>query len=92
MDFNLKNFRYVTQPFGAVMKRMQGGARLYMRALSHDQPSDKPASLKDDYPTLAEEFILPPELEHVDKNHFSSILRISGRVDMWLHYDVSSGR
>ncbi|KAH7311763.1 S-adenosyl-L-methionine-dependent methyltransferase [Stachybotrys elegans] len=88
MDFNSKNFRYITQSFHNVMSRVQEGQRLYLRSLSQAQPSDSPANLGDDFPALAREFTLPPELEHVKDNHFSSILRVSGRVNMWLHYDV----
>lgn len=88
MDFNSKNFRYVTEPFGAVMSKMKAGGRLYLRSLSKAQPSELPANLEDDFPGLAGDFVLPPELAHAHDNLFSSILRLSGRANMWLHYDV----
>lgn len=89
MDFTTKNFRYVTTEFGDFMKRVGKGDRLYLRALSTDKPTEKPAVLSDDFPLLATDFVLPPELALVDERLFSSVLRVSGPVNMWLHYDVS---
>lgn len=89
MDFNTKNFSYVTEPFGRVMEKVQMGARLYLRALSRDKPSELPAKLENDFPRLAKDFCLPAELDYVKQHMFSSVLRVSGRVNMWLHYDVS---
>lgn len=88
MDFNSKNFGYVRDSFKAVMAKMQAGRRLYLRSLSHEKPSEQAANIKDDFPKLAEDFILPPELAFVSRNLFSSVLRVSGKVNMWLHYDV----
>lgn len=92
MDSNAKNFHYVTDGFGSIMKRIQVGDRIYLRSLSKDKPSEMPAKLEDDFPTLAAEFKLPHQLGCVAENMFSSILRLSGRVNMWLHYDVSMTR
>lgn len=89
MDFNSKNFRYVTEEFGKVMSRAEAGDRLYLRALSSDKPTEKPANIDEDFPALAKDFKLPLELAFVKQNLFSSVLRVSGRVNMWLHYDVS---
>lgn len=88
MDFNSKNFRYVTDSFGAVMSRVEAGGRLYLRSLSRAKPSESPANIEEDYPSLAADFVLPTELDYVRQHLFSSVLRISGRVNMWLHYDV----
>ncbi|ODA82023.1 hypothetical protein RJ55_00528 [Drechmeria coniospora] len=89
MDFNTKNFRYVTAAFGTVMAKIQAGDRVYLRSLSREQPSEQAANIECDFPGLAAKFRLPAELEdHVSKNVFSSVLRVSGRVNMWLHYDV----
>ncbi|OHW92107.1 leucine carboxyl methyltransferase 2 [Colletotrichum incanum] len=88
MDFNAKNFRYVTKDFGDFIKEVHDGKRLYLRALSRDEPSGLPTQLANDYPSLAKDFALPSQLGFVDENAFSSVLRISGPVDMWLHYDV----
>ena len=91
MDFNSKNFRYITDTFEAFLQRAQRGDRLYLRSLSEKKPSESPANIKHDFPSLAADFILPKELQYVEDHLFSSILRISGRVNMWLHYDVSTG-
>jgi tRNA wybutosine-synthesizing protein 4 len=90
MDFNAKNFQYVTKTFSEFASEVQQGRRLYLRALSTESPADRPANLADDYPALAEDFILPEQLSFVGGNTFSSVLRISGPVNMWLHYDVCS--
>jgi tRNA wybutosine-synthesizing protein 4 len=89
MDFNSKNFQYVTDSFGNIMERIQAGGRLYLRSLSHTKPSETPANIDEDFPGIGQDFCLPEELDFVKQNLFSSILRISGRVNMWLHYDVS---
>lgn len=89
LDFNSKNFRYVTETFKSFMARAETGGRLYLRSLSQEKPSEAPANVEEDFPGLAQDFNLPPELQYVKEHLFSSILRISGRVNMWLHYDVS---
>lgn len=90
MDFNSKNFHYVTNSFGNIMDKIQNGSgRLYLRSLSHVKPAEAPANIHEDFPGLAGDFRLPEEVGFVDHNTFSSVLRISGRVSMWLHYDVS---
>jgi tRNA wybutosine-synthesizing protein 4 len=88
LDFNSKNFRYVTMSFASVMNRVQAGDRLYLRSLSQAKPSESPASLEEDFPSLNADFCLPNVLAYVEQNKFSSVLRISGKVNMWLHYDV----
>ncbi|UNI16231.1 tRNA methyltransferase ppm2, variant 3 [Purpureocillium takamizusanense] len=90
MDFNSKNFDYVRDSFGKIVSKMQAGARMYLRSLSRDKPSAAPAILENDFPRLAIDFCLPPELAHIGKNLFSSVLRMSGMVTMWLHYDVGT--
>ncbi|KAI1343805.1 leucine carboxyl methyltransferase [Xylariaceae sp. FL0016] len=88
MDFNAKNFSYVTMKFGSFLSEAEKGGKLYLRALSEEEPSDQPAKLQTDFLSLAEDFILPAELSFVADNMFSSVLRISGAANMWLHYDV----
>lgn len=90
MDFNSKNFRYVKLSFSAMMERISKGDRLYLRSLSTENPSERPAQLDEDFPQLAKDFKLADSLSLDSKNVFSSILRISGKVNMWLHYDVSA--
>ncbi|EFW98978.1 leucine carboxyl methyltransferase [Grosmannia clavigera kw1407] len=88
MDFVSKNFRYTTREFGDFIRDVGMGKQLYLRALSANQPSDVPARLYMDYPSLSDDFVLPPELEFARERVHSSVLRISGSVNMWLHYDV----
>ncbi|KAG6005918.1 hypothetical protein E4U21_007552 [Claviceps maximensis] len=88
MDFNSKNFCYVTQSFENVIRRAEAGHRVYLRALSREQPMDQPANFEDDFPGLASDFRLPDQMDSIKNSLFSSILRVSGRVNMWLHYDV----
>ena len=90
MNFLAKNFVYVTKPFGRFLDEIAQGSQQYLRSLSSEQPSERPAQLTVDFPELAADFQLPPELEFVSHNIHSSPLRISGPVTMWLHYDVSS--
>lgn len=89
LDFQKKNFRYVTKTFGAFAEQIRQGSRQYLRSLAAEKPSAKPAELGEDFPDLKPDFELPPELERVKRNVHSSPLRISGPVTMWLHYDVS---
>ncbi|RDW85720.1 hypothetical protein BP5796_04045 [Coleophoma crateriformis] len=88
MDFKTKNFAYVSKSFGDFIDNIESGEKLYLRSLSAEKPSELPANIENDFPTLAKDFRLPPELEFVAKNAHSSPLRLSGPVIMWLHYDV----
>lgn len=88
MDFQKKNFEYVRQQFGSFIDAIERGERLYLRALSKDSPSNKPTSLVEDFPGIASDFSLPAELDYVVRNAHSSPLRISGPVNIWLHYDT----
>ena len=89
MDFLAKNFKYNTQTFQEFAHDVDAGKRLYLRALSADKPSEAPARLDVDFPSLSRDFTLPPQLAFVQDRLFSSVLRVSGPVNMWLHYDVS---
>lgn len=80
MDFKAKNFRYTSMTFGEFARGIQNGARLYLRALSADAPSDRPANLAHDFPSLAADFRLPEALSMCSDNLHSSILRVSGQV------------
>ncbi|KAL8365813.1 hypothetical protein RB595_004540 [Gaeumannomyces hyphopodioides] len=88
MDFNAKNFRYTNKTFSELVDEVERGGRLYLRALSSDEPASRPANLHEDFPLLASDFALPAEMALVMQNLFSSVLRMSGPVNMWLHYDV----
>lgn len=89
MDFTSKNFGYVSKKFGEFLDQIESGKRLYLRSLSSEKPASLPAEFARDFPSLASEFHLPPELAFASENAHSSPLRISGPVAMWLHYDVS---
>lgn len=86
MDFNAKNFRYATMTFGDFAKQVKNGKRLYLRSLSADAPTDQPASLEHDFPELGTDFAFPHELRICEEHMHSSILRVSGPVNMWLHF------
>ena len=89
MSFQEKNFEYITKPFGTFVDEIQAGSRQYLRSVSSVEPSERPTTLSNDFPKLAQDFRLPPELDYVTQNAHSSPLRISSDVVMWLHYDVS---
>lgn len=89
MDFNAKNFRYTTMAFGDFAREVQAGKRMYLRALSPGAPADQAANFERDFPALAADFSLPQELVKCADNVHSSVLRISGPVNMWLHYGTS---
>ncbi|KAL8965063.1 MAG: hypothetical protein Q9197_006689 [Variospora fuerteventurae] len=88
MNFQRKNFQYVKKPFGDFITDCTRGAKQYMRSLSAEKPADQPASFRDDFPELRNDFHLPEQLATVARNEHSSPFRISGPVNMWLHYDV----
>ena len=89
MNFQRKNYSYVKKHFGDFVTEALQGSRQYLRSLAAEKPADKPACFRDDFPQLQGDFQLPEQLEMVSRNHHSSPLRISGPVNMWLHYDVS---
>ena len=91
MNFRAKNFSYSTKTFGDFIDQAERGAKVYLRSLSADRPSEIATRINDDFPSIASDFQLPSELDIVTGNEsfHSSVLRISGPVNMWLHYDVS---
>lgn len=88
MSFSSKNFAYVTKKFGDFLDEAEKGSKLYLRSLSAEKASELPADIVKDYPAISADFKLPSELASVKDNAHSSPLRISGPVNMWLHYDV----
>ncbi|APA15606.1 hypothetical protein sscle_15g103760 [Sclerotinia sclerotiorum 1980 UF-70] len=88
MNFSSKNFTYVTKKFGDFLDEVEKGSKLYLRSLSAEKASELPADIVKDYPSISADFQLPLELASVTHNAHSSPLRISGPVNMWLHYDV----
>ena len=88
MKFHAKNFKYVKQSFGEFLDMAARGAHLYLRSTSSENPAQRPAVLAEDFPEIANDFQLPPEILLLAKDFHSSALRISGDANMWLHYDV----
>ncbi|KAL8907345.1 MAG: hypothetical protein Q9207_001463 [Kuettlingeria erythrocarpa] len=88
MNFLQKNFTYVKKQFGVFLLQCAAGSKQYMRSLSTEKPADQPANFFQDFPELQEDFHVPEQLAAVSRNHHSSPLRISGPVNMWLHYDA----
>ncbi|KAL9111039.1 MAG: hypothetical protein Q9227_004472 [Pyrenula ochraceoflavens] len=89
MNFQKKNFSYITLPFATFVHRLSSGENMYLRSLSTQSASSLPSNLSHDFPALAKDFQIPRELETIvtpDRIH-SSVLRISNAV-MWLHYDT----
>ena len=88
MDFQQKNFKYVQKPFKKFVDEIRSGSKQYLRSLASSNASKEPANFWTDFPTLKADFVIPSDLQTVQKNMHSSVLRISGPVIMWLHYDV----
>lgn len=92
MSFQSKNFAYKTLLFSEFIDTAFDTAaddHLYLRSLSSSNPTTEPAKLIEDFPCIAGDFSIPPELEFVKANEHSSPLRISSTgVGMWLHFDV----
>jgi tRNA wybutosine-synthesizing protein 4 len=61
MSFKAKNFVYTPKPFGEFLDQIEAGQRLYLRALSAEKPSELPTNISRDFPTIAADFVLPPE-------------------------------
>lgn len=90
MDFRQKNFKYITKSFGSFIDDFQLRQKQYLRSLASDSPAEKPANFMADFPGLAKDFDFFDQLSSFTSDIHSSVLRISGFVDMWLHYDVKS--
>ena len=88
MNFQRKNFAYVTKPFGIFLEEVHDGAHQYLRSIASSDPSKRAANLEVDFPEIAQDFRLPPELQLVADTYHSSPLRITGDVAMWLHVDT----
>jgi tRNA wybutosine-synthesizing protein 4 len=88
LSFHTKNFTYDTQDFSTFIDAASVGSHVYLRAVSSSQPSKLPANLRRDFPEIAEDFKVPAELQYAVQHEHSSVLRISGKTTMWLHYDI----
>ena len=88
MNFQRKDFAYVTKPFGNFLEEVYHGGHQYLRSISPSNPSKRVANLDLDFPEIAGDFRLPPELRLVVERYHSSPLRVTGDVAMWLHVDT----
>ncbi|KAF7510400.1 hypothetical protein GJ744_006679 [Endocarpon pusillum] len=88
MNFGRKDFTYVTKSFGVFLDEAYNGGHQYLRSISVSDPSKKVANLDLDFPEIAQDFGLPPELRLATDTYHSSPLRITGDVAMWLHVDI----
>ena len=88
MTFRDKNFQYIKKSLGDFLDGIAKGEKMYLRAVSANQPNKLPTKLEEDFPTIAPDFHLPEILTYIKENYHSSPLRISGPVSLWLHYDV----
>lgn len=88
MNFQKKDFKYTPLAFSNFLDGVEKGDHLYLRSISSISPNSAPAQLAADFPEIAKDFELPEPLCFVSDNVHSSPLRISGQVNMWLHYDV----
>jgi tRNA wybutosine-synthesizing protein 4 len=88
MNFQRKDFKYLTKSFGDFLNEIHSGAHLYLRSISSTEPTKRVAHIELDFPEISDDFRLPPELQFVIDNFHSSPLRITGDVAMWLHVDT----
>lgn len=89
MLFESKNFEIQKQKFPDFIDAVGVGQRRYLRAVSF-KDKHKPANFYKDFEALASDFRIPIHLSITEKMQHSSVFRISGPVNMWLHYDTLS--
>ncbi|KAF2671953.1 LCM-domain-containing protein [Microthyrium microscopicum] len=88
-----KNFVYEVQTFSEFKKELEAQSHVYLRSLAQVSPFQQAAYLSRDFPDIANDFQIPPTLNdlfNLSSRIHSSVLRISGDVAVWLHYDVMS--
>jgi tRNA wybutosine-synthesizing protein 4 len=93
LQFASKNYVYETVPFSRFRSHLQQNAHVYLRSLATKSPFRRPANFWTDFPGLAPDFQIPEMLKDLcglPDNLHSSVLRVSGDVAIWLHYDVMS--
>ena len=79
MNFTEKTFKYSSMALGEVVKSCaameEGKERLYLRAVSEENPRTKPVRLEEDFPSITSDFTLPDIIP--TNKIFSSVLRVS---------------
>ena len=88
MNFQRKDFVYARKTFGCFMEDIYAGGHQYLRSTSSGDATKETANLDRDFPEIAQDFQIPPELQMVRERIHSSPLRITGNVSMWLHVDT----
>ena len=91
MVFASKNFSIKHRTCEEFIKAAVQGQPTYLRSIGA-KDRRAPANFHDDFPSLAADFHLPRSFPMHELIVHSSVLRISGQVNMWLHYDVSQLR
>jgi tRNA wybutosine-synthesizing protein 4 len=88
-----KNFKYRTCSFSDFKACLERREHVYLRALASNATFKEPANFWNDFPTISEDFKIPEALEEalgLKSRLHSAVLRISGDVSIWIHYDVMS--
>ena len=89
MLFESKNFEIRKESFSNFMDTIVAGEKKYLRAVSF-QDKHKPANFYQDFEELSTDFRLPRHLTISEEQQHSSVFRVSGAINMWLHYDTLS--
>ena len=93
MDFRTKNFQYQSLPMADLIQhifqpRDDHKFAYYLRWVGDDRGQTK-ANFHLDFPSLAQDFRLPPDIFFPEERFFSSVLRLSSdKIRVWTHYDV----
>jgi tRNA wybutosine-synthesizing protein 4 len=88
-----KSFQYRTCEFSEFVSLLKQRKHVYLRALASNASFKEPANFWRDFSDISDDFIIP-EIVQTDFNLkdslHSAVLRISGDVSIWIHYDVMS--
>ena len=92
LDFVRKNFKYEVMPFGDLLAKMEGkncdGKSYYLRSIG-ENPRKEPAHALQQFPSFANDLLLPSEFWGGDDSYFSAVVRVSsGDLQLWTHYDA----
>lgn len=92
LSFTSKNFKYEEMSFSNFLTLLKNEKKnVYLRAVSESAPKETAAKFGVDFPTIAQDVVLPEFAKHIQTNHFSSPLRVtSANTSVWLHYDVTA--
>lgn len=93
LNFIKKNFKYKQSTFKelAFILEQQASQKLpksiYLRSVASEKRGKKAANIRDDFPEIADDFIIPEYMSELDI--FSTILRIStNNLQVWTHFDL----